>query len=248
MTRRVRGGVTGRKRWEHLTDEVPRRSGSQDLDTPRDKATAAGRGEAAASAGRSWARAPWGLQRVRRRSPVVRRPRGDPDDRGRDAPHGRGPVSPRGSTAPGPPVLCREGHVGAKNRRNGMAAPAPRVVCSWRIACMRKVLPRTPREHSRTGRITREGRYQACKVVKRHRGAAGRDTPSIKRCAANWDEHLVARMRAEIGHRPAAPAAAGVYPQGERRGPTPRAPHRAVASGPGRDPCRECAALCTDLS
>jgi RNA-directed DNA polymerase len=81
---------------------------------------------------------------------------------------------------------------------------------------MRKVLPRTPREHSRTGRITRAGRYQACTVVKRHRGAAGRDTPSIKRCAANWDEHLVARMRArKSGTDPPLPLRRGYIPKGK---------------------------------
>jgi hypothetical protein len=195
MTRRVLGGVTGRKRCENLTDEVPRRSGSKDLDTHRYKAKAEVRCEAAESAGRSLALAPWGLQRVRRRSPLLRRPRGYTYDRGMDEPHGRGPVSPRVSTAQGPPVLFREGHVGAKNRLNVMAAPDPQLVCSWRIACMLKVLPRTHREHSLTGRITLEGLYKAFKVVKRNRGAAGLDKQSIKMFEANVDENLLALMR-----------------------------------------------------
>ena len=60
---------------------------------------------------------------------------------------------------------------------------------------MRKVLPRTHRVHSLTGRITLDTLHKAFKAVKRHRGAAGLDTQSIKRFEANVDENLLALMR-----------------------------------------------------
>jgi RNA-directed DNA polymerase len=60
---------------------------------------------------------------------------------------------------------------------------------------MLKVLPRTHREHSLTGRITLDVLYTAFKAVKRNRGAAGLDKQSITMFAANLDANLVALMR-----------------------------------------------------
>jgi RNA-directed DNA polymerase len=76
-----------------------------------------------------------------------------------------------------------------------MRTPAPRVVSSRRITGLRKVAPRKRRVHARTGRLTPEVMRQACKAVKRHRGAAGRDQASIPRCEAHEAEHLVALRR-----------------------------------------------------
>jgi group II intron reverse transcriptase/maturase len=50
--------------------------------------------------------------------------------------------------------------------------------------------------HSRTGRIPLDTLHQAFKAVKRHRGAAGLDKQSIKRCEANLEENLLALRRA----------------------------------------------------
>ena len=60
---------------------------------------------------------------------------------------------------------------------------------------MLKVLPRTHREHSLTGRITLEALHRAFKAVKRNRGAAGLDKQTIKMFEANLDENLLALMR-----------------------------------------------------
>lgn len=60
---------------------------------------------------------------------------------------------------------------------------------------MLKVLPRTHREHSLTGRITLEALHKAFKAVKRNRGAAGLDKQSIKMFEANLEENLLALMR-----------------------------------------------------
>ena len=57
-------------------------------------------------------------------------------------------------------------------------------------------LPHKHRGHSLTGRITRDALHNACKAVKRHRGAAGLDTQSITMCEANLEEHLLALRRA----------------------------------------------------
>jgi RNA-directed DNA polymerase len=58
------------------------------------------------------------------------------------------------------------------------------------------MLPHTHRGHALTGRITLETLPQAVKAVKRHRGAAGLDKQSSKRCAAHREEHRWARRRA----------------------------------------------------
>jgi hypothetical protein len=73
-------------------------------DTPHYKAMTEREGDAAASAGRSLALAPWGSQRVRRRSPGFQGPKGHTDDNKMDEPHGTGPVRPRVSTASVLPV------------------------------------------------------------------------------------------------------------------------------------------------
>jgi RNA-directed DNA polymerase len=83
----------------------------------------------------------------------------------------------------------------AKNRLNVRGVPDPRLVCSQRITGLLKVLPRTLRVHSLTGRITRDALYKAFKAVKRNRGAAGLDKQSIKMFEANLEEHLLALMR-----------------------------------------------------
>jgi RNA-directed DNA polymerase len=49
--------------------------------------------------------------------------------------------------------------------------------------------------HSLTGRITLDTLHQACKAVKRNRGAAGRDKQSIKMFEANLEENLLALRR-----------------------------------------------------
>jgi RNA-directed DNA polymerase len=80
---------------------------------------------------------------------------------------------------------------------------------------MLKVLPRTLRGHARTGRSTRDTLRNACKAGKRHRGAAGLDTQASKRCAANLDEHLLARRRAlQAGTSQPIPLRRGYMPQG----------------------------------
>jgi RNA-directed DNA polymerase len=61
---------------------------------------------------------------------------------------------------------------------------------------MLKVLPRTLRVHSLTGRITLATLHKAFKAVKRHRGAAGLDKQSITMFDANVEENLLALMRA----------------------------------------------------
>jgi hypothetical protein len=83
-TCRVLGEVAWRKRRGNLTDEVPRRSPSRDVDKHCYKAIAERECEAAESAGRSLALAPWGLQRVWRRSPgfFFQGPKGHTDERG----------------------------------------------------------------------------------------------------------------------------------------------------------------------
>ena len=83
----------------------------------------------------------------------------------------------------------------AKNRLKVMGAPDPRLVCSRRSTGLLQGLPHTHRVPSLTGRITREALHTACKAVKRHRGAAGLDTQSIKRFAANLEANLVALRR-----------------------------------------------------
>jgi RNA-directed DNA polymerase len=60
---------------------------------------------------------------------------------------------------------------------------------------MLRVLPRTLRVHSLTGRITLEALHKAFKAVKRNRGAAGLDKQSITMFAANLEANLVALMR-----------------------------------------------------
>jgi RNA-directed DNA polymerase len=60
---------------------------------------------------------------------------------------------------------------------------------------MLKVLPRTLRVHSLTGRITLATLHKAFKAVKRNRGAAGLDKQSIKMFDANVEENLLALMR-----------------------------------------------------
>jgi retron-type reverse transcriptase len=61
---------------------------------------------------------------------------------------------------------------------------------------MLKVLPRTLRVHSLTGRITLKTLHKAFKAVQRNRGAAGLDKQSIKMFEANLEENLLALMRA----------------------------------------------------
>ena len=61
---------------------------------------------------------------------------------------------------------------------------------------MLKVLSRTLRVHALTGRLTLDALHNACKAVKRNRGAAGLDTQSIKVFEANVEENLLALMRA----------------------------------------------------
>jgi RNA-directed DNA polymerase len=60
---------------------------------------------------------------------------------------------------------------------------------------MLRILPRTLRAHSLTGRITLETLHKAFKAVKRNRGAAGLDKQSITMFEANVDENLVALLR-----------------------------------------------------
>ena len=181
------GGFAWRKWCENLTDEVPRRSpvarpGISIAIRPMPKCGC----DAAESAGQSLALAPRGPQRVRRRSLFFfERPRGHTCDSRVDEPHGKGPVSPRVSTASGPAFPFRQGHVRAKNRLEVMRTPDPRWVSSRRITCRLKVSPPKLRVHSLTGRITPEVMRKAFKAVKRNRGAAGLDKESIKRFEAN---------------------------------------------------------------
>ena len=60
---------------------------------------------------------------------------------------------------------------------------------------MLKVLPRTLRVHSLTGRITLDALHKALKAVKRTRGAAGLDKQSITMFDANVAENLLALRR-----------------------------------------------------
>ena len=142
--------------------------------------------EAAESAGHSLALAPWGLQRVRRRSlEFFWRPRGHTCDRWVDKLHGRGPVSPRVPTAKVLPFLFGEGHVRAKNRLNVRRTPDPRLVCSQRITCTMcvqgKVRIRTPRNEAMSWgspgvRNSHAGKYGELTPL-RQRGGAGYDLP-----------------------------------------------------------------------
>ena len=83
----------------------------------------------------------------------------------------------------------------ANNSLNVMEALAPRLVWAQRSTGRLTVLPHKHRGPSLTGRITLATLHQACKAVKRNRGAAGRDTPSIKMFDANLAETLLALRR-----------------------------------------------------
>ena len=101
-TCRVLGGVTWRKWWENLTDEVPRRSPVARLRIsivirPLPKCDVRRR----RARGIPWLSLLGDSQRVRRRSPsfFLGDQEDTPIDSGVDEPHGTGPVSPRVATA-----------------------------------------------------------------------------------------------------------------------------------------------------
>ncbi len=84
---------------------------------------------------------------------------------------------------------------------------------------MLKVPPRTLRVHALTGRLTLTALHKAFKAVKRHRGAAGLDKPSLTRFEANREEHLVALMRdVQSGTTQAIPLRRVDIPQGKGAG------------------------------
>jgi group II intron reverse transcriptase/maturase len=81
---------------------------------------------------------------------------------------------------------------------------------------MLKVLPHKHRGHSLTGRSTLDALPTACKAVKRHRGAAGLATQSIKMGAANVEENLLAlRRELNSGTYQPIPLRRGYLPKGK---------------------------------
>jgi hypothetical protein len=107
----------------------------------------------------------------------------------------KGQVSPRVSTAPGPPLLFREGSTHAKNSLQVAG-------CQTSGGCFRRgsfVLLKVEfdklRDHSLTGRITPGLMRKAFKSVRRNRGTAGIDKQSIAMFESNLEENLAALMR-----------------------------------------------------
>ena len=156
----MRGGVTWSKRRGNLPDEVPRRSpGERRRINMTLRPLPKGEGRRRQSAGHALALAPWGLQRVRRRSLGEQK---DTPTRagGRVAWHGSS--APTGSDRDGSPWLGGgEGPCGCAEQTLGDAAPDLRLVDAQRITWTmgvhgtgRRPTPRTG--HYRWGRPVRD--------------------------------------------------------------------------------------------
>jgi hypothetical protein len=217
-------------------------------DTHRDKATAAGRGEAAASAGRSVARAPWGFQRVRRRSPLGGAQEATPTREawtsrlaGVQCAHGEQPRK----------VLPSFAGTATGGRRTDATAGGSRASVGLRTAehgDAQGPSTHTPgacahwQEHPRHAAQRLQGGQAAS------RGGRARHTGQQEVRSQSGRAPLGAEARTAGGHVPTDPAPAGVYAAGHGSFPALGEPRRAMARGPGEAPCRERAELCTALS